>query len=73
MGGQWETAMVFHSDYEVGFEIYEKREGDWCSRLLGHMAGINSDDPKTRRMEAHEISTARPEHVPSNGALEEWK
>ena len=33
--------MVFHGDYEVDFEIYEKRDGDWRSQLLGHMTGIS--------------------------------
>ena len=48
--------MVFHGDYEVDFEIYERRVGDWRCQLLGHMTGINPEDAKERWMEAHEIS-----------------
>ena len=44
--------MVFHGDYEVDFEIYEKRDGDWRSQLLGHMTGISPEDAKARWMEA---------------------
>ena len=40
--------MVFHGDYEVDFEIYEKRDGDWRSQLLGHMTGISPEDAKAR-------------------------
>ena len=48
--------MVFHGDYEVDFEIYEKRDGDWRSQLLGYMTGISPEDAKERWMEVHEIS-----------------
>mgnify|MGYP003138765735 CR=1 FL=1 len=51
--------MVFHGDYEVEFEIYEKREGDWRSELLGHMAGISAQDAKIRWVEANKVSDER--------------
>ena len=63
--------MVFHGDYEVEFEIYEKTEGDWRSKLLGHMVGINSDDAKTRWVEAHEIGTDRRAKIHAVPVLEE--
>ena len=47
--------MVFHGDYEVEFEIYEKREGKNDGELLGHMVGIDAFDAKTRWMEAHRV------------------
>jgi len=65
--------MVFHGDYEVDFEIYEKREGDWRSQLLGHVSGVNPEDAKARWMEAHEISTDRTNRIHAVPALEEWK
>ena len=65
--------MVFHGDYEVDFEIYEQREGDWRSQLLGHIAGINSEDAKARWMEAHETSTERTNRIHAVPALAEWK
>ena len=51
--------MVFHGDYEIEFEIYEKREDDWRSELLGYMAGVSAYDAKTRWVEAHQISPER--------------
>ena len=64
--------MVFHGDYEVDFEIYEKREDDWRSQLLGHMSGINPEDAKTRWMEAHEISHERFERIQAVPTVDEW-
>jgi hypothetical protein len=69
--------MVFHGDYEVEFEIYEKREDDWRSQLLGYMAGVSSADAKTRWVEAHEVAAERLDKihaVPTVWALveEEW-
>ena len=65
--------MVFHGDYEVEFEIHEKREGDWRSVLLGYIPGLNPEDAKARWMEAHEISIDRREKIQAVPALEEWK
>ena len=65
--------MVFHGDYEVEFEIHEKREGDWRSRLLGHMAGLNPEDAKARWVEAHGISIDRHEKIQAVPTFEEWK
>ena len=65
--------MVFHGDYEVDFEIYEKREGDWRSKLLGHMAAINPEDAKARWIRAHEMSEERNARIHAVPALEEWK
>ena len=65
--------MVFHGDYEVEFEIYEKRESDWRSELLGHMVGINPEDAKARWMEAHEISDERRPRIQAVPTLEECR
>tara|TARA_Y100000593_G_scaffold83601_1_gene157753 strand:+ start:3239 stop:3436 length:198 start_codon:yes stop_codon:yes gene_type:complete len=65
--------MVFHGDYEVEFEIYEKREGDWRSELLGHMAGISAHDAKTRWVETHDVSPERYDRIIALFPLEEWK
>mgnify|MGYP001450839125 CR=1 FL=1 len=48
--------MVFHADYEIEFEIYKTREGTIRSEFLGHMAGINPDDAKTRWVEAQHLT-----------------
>ena len=65
--------MVFHGDYEVEFEIYEKREGDWRSKLVGHMAGISPEDAKLRWLEAHEVHADRHDKLEAVPALEEWR
>jgi hypothetical protein len=65
--------MVFHGDYEVEFEIYEKRESDWGPKLLGHMVGINSEDAKARWMEAHQISHERLSALEAVPAIEECR
>tara|TARA_R110001583_G_scaffold12246_2_gene54508 strand:- start:156 stop:353 length:198 start_codon:yes stop_codon:yes gene_type:complete len=65
--------MAFHGDYEVDFEIYEQREGDWRSRLLGHMVGLNPEDAKARWVETHEIPPDRNNLIHAIPALEEWK
>jgi len=65
--------MVFHGDYEVEFEIYEKREGEACGKLLGHMAAVDAYDAKIRWVEAHED---RPEQYDKIVALypkTEWR
>ena len=65
--------MVFHADYEVEFEIYEKREGDWRSKLLGYMVGVNPDDAKTRWVAAHAPSPERAQRIDALYPCEEWK
>ncbi len=65
--------MVFHGDYEVDFEIYEKREGDWRSKLLGHMPGVNALDAKLRWVEAHETPHEKFDKIHALFPLEEWK
>ena len=52
--------MVFHGDYEIDFEIYEQREGDWRSRLLGHMAStLKMQKPGGWKLtKSHQIGTA---------------
>tara|TARA_R110002020_G_scaffold216926_5_gene424745 strand:- start:587 stop:784 length:198 start_codon:yes stop_codon:yes gene_type:complete len=62
--------MVFHGDYEVEFEIYEKREDDWRAQLLGHMTGINPEDAKARWVEVHQIS---PDRRPRIEAVPVWE
>jgi len=65
--------MVFHGDCEVEFEIYEKREGDWRSKFLGHMVGSNPQDAKTRWMEQHETSPEKCDKIQALLPYEEWK
>ena len=65
--------MVFHGDYEVDFEIYEKREGDWRSKLLGHMPGVNALDAKLRWVEAHNTPPDRFDNIQALFPVEEWK
>jgi len=65
--------MVFHGDYEVEFEIYEKTEGDWRSKFLGHMVGVNPEDAKARWVETHETSLERAKLLDALYPCEEWK
>ena len=66
--------MVFHGDYEVDFEIYEKRDGDWRSQLLGHMTGVSPEDAKAAvDGSSHEISDERNQRIHAVPALEEWR
>ena len=34
--------MVFHGDYEIEFEIHQKRADDWRTDHLGHMSGMSA-------------------------------
>jgi hypothetical protein len=65
--------MVFHADYEMEFEIYEKRPGDWRSELLGHMAGVTPQDAKIRWAQANNITDERYEQIIAVVPLKEWK
>jgi len=65
--------MVFHGDYEIEFEIYEKEEGDWRSRLLGHMGGVTPADAKERWLENHNVSAERRPKIFACTPLAEWK
>ncbi len=65
--------MVFHGDYEVEFEIYEKRAGDWRSELLGYMIGINAQDAKIRWVEAHNVAAERYDRIFALFPLEECR
>ena len=65
--------MVFHGDYEIEFEIYEKQSGDWRSRLLGHMPGLSPTDAKERWVENHKVSVERRRRIFACAPLDEWK
>ena len=65
--------MVFHGDYEVQFEIYEKPEGQWRSELLGHMPGLTPQDAKIRWVEAHGVPPGREDHIHALLPYEEWE
>ena len=41
---------VFHGDYEVEFEIYERppEEGEWRYKKLGHMPALTAQEAKER-------------------------
>ncbi len=65
--------MVFHGDYEVQFEIYEKREGDWRSELLGHMPGVDPYDAKIRWVEANDVARERFDKIFALFPVEEWR
>jgi hypothetical protein len=65
--------MVFHGDYEVEFEIYEQKEGDWRSQLLGYMPGADALDAKLRWVEAHQTPPEKFDKIVALFPLEEWK
>ena len=65
--------MVFHGDYEVQFEIYEKREDDWRSELLGHMAGVSPHDAKIRWVEANNVTAEKFDKIFALFPAEEWR
>ena len=49
---------VFHGDYEVEFEIYQRplEEGKWRYKKLGHMPGVNAQEAKERWAEHHGLT-----------------
>jgi len=49
---------VFHGDYEVEFEIYQRplEEGKWRYKKLGHMAGVSAQEAKERWAERHDLT-----------------
>ena len=65
--------MVFHGDYEVEFEIYEKREGPFGAELLGHMVGISLRDAEARWAEAHSWESGPDVHIFAQHPKEEWE
>ena len=65
--------MVFHGDYEVEFEIYEARKGEMGDEFLGHMAGVDAYDAKTRWIEAHPTSTEKYTQIYALFPTNEWK
>jgi hypothetical protein len=65
--------MVFHGDYEVEFEIYEQKEGDWRSHLLGYMPGADALDAKLRWVEANETPPEQFDKIVALFPLKEWK
>jgi hypothetical protein len=40
--------MVFHGDYEIEFEIYERAPNDWRSQYLGCVSATNEREAKKR-------------------------
>jgi hypothetical protein len=36
--------MVFHGDYEIEYEIYQKHPTDWRLERLGHVMAISRED-----------------------------
>jgi hypothetical protein len=65
--------MVFRGDYEIEFEIYEKIEGDWRLKLLGHMPGLTAQDAKIRWVESHSIANDAREKIYALFPHTEWK
>ena len=65
--------MVFHGDYEIEFEIYENPKGTDRRKLLGHMAGVDAFDAKTRWVEAHEASEERYHEIYALYPQERWQ
>tara|TARA_R100000008_G_C3506045_1_gene126261 strand:- start:500 stop:697 length:198 start_codon:yes stop_codon:yes gene_type:complete len=65
--------MVFHGDYEVEFEIYEQKEGDWRSHLLGYMSGADALDAKLRWVEANQTPPEKFDSIVALFPLKEWK
>jgi hypothetical protein len=65
--------MVFHADYEIEFEIYEQKEGDWRSKLLGHMVGTDATEAKLRWVENHPDVSRRLHKIYALFSYDEWK
>jgi len=55
--------MVFHGDYEIEYEIYQKEPNDWRLKLLGHTAGITSQDAIKRWGEQHHLTPLEIEKI----------
>jgi len=57
--------MVFEADYEIDFEIYERRRDCWnaCGQLLGHMVGSDAEDAKARWAETYGLSLERQNEI----------
>jgi len=53
--------MVFHGDYELDFEIYQRRRDvkSGCGQLLGHTVGTDPEDAKARWIEACDLDPER--------------
>ena len=49
--------MVFHGDYEIEFEIHQKRSDDWRTEYLGHMPAMTSEDARQRWAEQNNSTT----------------
>jgi hypothetical protein len=55
--------MVFHGDYEIEYEIYQKEPNDWRLKLLGHTVGVNPQDAIKRWSEQHHLTPAEKEEI----------
>jgi hypothetical protein len=40
--------MVFHGDYEIEFEIHQKRCDDWRTEYLGHVPAMTAKEARER-------------------------
>jgi hypothetical protein len=56
---------VFHGDYEIEFEIYQRplEEGKWRYKKLGHMAGMSASEAKERWAEHHGLTSTEEEAI----------
>ena len=55
--------MVFHGDYEIEYEIYQKEPNDWRLKLVGHTVGVTSQDAIKRWSEQHHLTSAETEEI----------
>ena len=57
--------MVFHSDYEIEFEVYEipKKEGEWRYKKLGYMSGLNAQEAKNRWIEQNSLTVEQSDDI----------
>ena len=49
--------MVFHGDYEIEFEIHQKREDDWRTEYLGHVPAMTANEARERWASQNNLTT----------------
>jgi hypothetical protein len=55
--------MVFHGDYEIEFEIHQKRADDWRTDHLGHMSGMSAQEALARWATQYNTEAQEAEHL----------
>jgi hypothetical protein len=49
--------MVFHGDYEVDYEIYQRRENDWRIDYLGHIPAFTAQEALRRWADQNNLTS----------------